>query len=310
MQNKIPEKIFLNELNEKYYSPKQLTRPLILVGTCIKIQRANEMIYVFLLEDITKAHIVEIFRDKLPLDYEINLGDKLMIKGFYTQNKYREKIIRGFKISRINVTEEFLFYLEILKNRKTKYHFYDEEEILKESSRKAEEKYVGQDPSDNFLKKKIFSMIFYHFLENVKLLKENNGFVSKEQIEEIECLKVLRSKIKEPSKFDYVFEDALEYFKKIKLMVNFQEGYLFLMNFFTEFDDQFSDLMKESMNYNKRETFQIRTAIKVVNNMIEDNDEYLINKEIITKYIKRQIKSKKMYYRDHKKKDICMFEFN
>lgn len=88
----------------------------MVVGTVIRINRNTDFISVFFLEDMTKAHVVEVFRDKLPYGVDVELGQKFKIKGEYTFNKYKEKIIKGFRMQKITLEEECLFYLEILRN--------------------------------------------------------------------------------------------------------------------------------------------------------------------------------------------------
>ncbi len=83
----------------------------MVVGTVVKLNRSNENISVFMLEDYTRAHVVEAFVDKLPYNVKVDFGMRLRIKGFYTYNKYKEKIIRAFRVSLISITEEHIFYL-------------------------------------------------------------------------------------------------------------------------------------------------------------------------------------------------------
>ena len=75
---------------------------------------------IFLLNDVTQAKVVEIFRDKLPLGMNIEMGKIYQIKGEFTFNYFKEKIIKAYKIREVKMDEEFLFYLEILNERNRK----------------------------------------------------------------------------------------------------------------------------------------------------------------------------------------------
>jgi len=106
-----------------------------MVGTVTKINRSNDMISVFFLEDYTKAHVIEVFSDKLPYGVIIDLGIRLKVKGVYSFNKFKEKIVRVFRMGVINITEEYLFYLSILnQERVSKDKFFNEEEIIRGES--------------------------------------------------------------------------------------------------------------------------------------------------------------------------------
>ena len=69
-----------------------------MAGTVTKINRANDFLAVFVLEDPTIGHVVEVFRDKLPFDTEIEIGMELILKGIYTKNKFDEKIIKAYRL--------------------------------------------------------------------------------------------------------------------------------------------------------------------------------------------------------------------
>ena len=311
-ENKLPQKIFLNQLSEDFLllDERRKKKPIMVVGTCVKINRSNDMISVFFLEDITKAHVIEIFADKLPLDYIINVGDRMKIKGFYSKNKYDENIIRGMKLSKINVTEEYLFYLEILvddKRRKDKK--FNEEETLRDSSQNVDKDYIGQNIGENTLKKKLFSYIFNEFLKNCSLYKDNKGFVTRDQLLNIEGVNILRNKIKDIKNFDSVFDQVMNYFGKINVMANFNDGYIFLLNFFEEYEEKFFIDLKDCLRAKKSDKFQMNILIRIANNAINNNNEFLLNKEIVIDFINRQIIKKKMYFIDERRDYMCLFEF-
>jgi hypothetical protein len=69
----------------------------MIVGTVLKIMRANENMTIFTLEDPTGCQIVEVFKDKIPFGKNIEVGQKWQVKGEFTLNYFKEKILKGFK---------------------------------------------------------------------------------------------------------------------------------------------------------------------------------------------------------------------
>lgn len=69
----------------------------MVVGTVLKIMKANEFMTIFTLEDPTGCQIVEIFNDKLPPEKIVEVGQKWQVKGEYILNYFKEKILKGYK---------------------------------------------------------------------------------------------------------------------------------------------------------------------------------------------------------------------
>lgn len=113
----MPEKIFLGEINDTLLPKDNQKFPILIAGTCVKIIKANENMTIFILNDVTSHITVEIFKDKIPLNKTIDIGKIYMIKGEYTYNYFKEKIIKAYKIREMKLDEEFVFYLEIISER-------------------------------------------------------------------------------------------------------------------------------------------------------------------------------------------------
>ncbi len=62
------------------------------------------------------------------------------------------------------------------------------------------------------------------------------------------------------------------------------------------------------MEEDRKENFNILTCQRILNRSIENNNDFLLNKNFTYEFISRQINSKKMYFKDNKKQLLCLFE--
>ena len=92
--------------------------------------------------------------------------------------------------------EEFLFYLEVQqeKNSKLDKHF-QEEQVVHDSSNRAGELYESSNMEGQILTKKIFSSLFWYFLECHEKHAITEGFIFKRQILDIEDIRILKDKV-------------------------------------------------------------------------------------------------------------------
>lgn len=264
---------------------------------------------IFLLNDISQARVVEIFKDKIPFNMQIELGAIYQIKGEYTFNFFKEKIIKAYKIREVRMDEEFLFYLEVINERKKKKDsLFNEAEVIRANSEAACKKYNSVDIENQILKGRIFSSIFWHFLQNSHLFAETEGYITREQLLQIPELLILKSKLNQDEKFEQTLNQALQDFSSLELMVCFEGGFVFCLNIFNTFEEKFYEELIKRLNFNKQDTFGMLLVERLMNELI-NSQHILINKETACMFINKQIQNKKIYFSDQKKQKLSLFGF-
>lgn len=185
-QNKMQhsQKVFIRELNDSNFNNRdsQVKHSLVLCGTVVKIIKMNENLAIFNIEDLTGSQTIEIFRDKVPVGVLIEIGQKWIIKGEYAYNYFKEKIFKGYKLKLIDINEEYLFYMNIVYNSK---QHVDQLKIIEQKSDQANKKYISQDITHNALQSKIFSSLFWFFIDKAYDIQSNNNTITIPQILEI-----------------------------------------------------------------------------------------------------------------------------
>lgn len=288
--------VFLSELDDTLLNAKN--KPLLIVGTIVQICRSNENMCVFFFEDCTQAHIAEFFRNKLPKFTKINEGDLVEIKGLYSTNKYGEKILRVFKLRKINLDEEYLHYMEILAERKAnKDTMFNEVKVIEKTNKQAQKSFISVMPRENIVKRKLFSSLFTHFIGNYTNYEEFNGYLDKDDIFDITAIQNEKKRFSDQDQFNQLFEEIIELFINFKLMGRHEEGYVINLEFFSTFIDTFYEKMKTFY----RDQISFRQFYVFFNEMLEDNEEYLINKESVYEFVNEEIHMKRLYFINEKK---------
>lgn len=105
---KLVEKIFLKDLHS--LNPED-RKEIMAAGCVTDILFSKNTLAVFVLDDTTSNWICEFFTDKCSYPENFQSGAQIIIRGEFGLNKYKEKVIKIYKMRVIeDVNEEFYFY--------------------------------------------------------------------------------------------------------------------------------------------------------------------------------------------------------
>lgn len=295
--DEIPFKlVFLKNLNDTLLDNKKA--PLLIVGTITQILKSNENMCVFFIEDCTFAHIAEFFRNKLSPFLKVNKGDIVEIKAFYCNNRYGEKIIKVFKLRKITIDEEYLHYMDVLVHQKREEdNLFNEQRAIDAANKEASEIFIKVVPRDDILKRKVYSYTFLHFIKDWHLYKDMGGYISKNEIEDIGDVSIIKKKMEDEKKFTAMLDYVLAQLISSGVIVAYQSGYVINLNYFENFEANL--LSKIRLQNTKQVSF--RSIYTTFNDMIEENDDFNINKETVLEFLNTLITKKKLYFVDEKK---------
>ena len=288
--------LFLKDLSEEQLDNKKA--PLLLAGTVTQIVKSNENMCVFFIEDCTMGHVAEYFRNKLSPFTKVNKGDMVEIKAFYCKNKYGEKILRIFKLRKITMDEEYLHYMEILVGQKRAGDaLFNEQGVIEAANKEATDVFIKVVPREDILRRKIFSYVFMHCLKDWHSYIELNGYISRTELVDISEISVIRSKMEDNEKFNALLDDVCRLMENSRVLMRYENGFIMNLKFFEHFEANFFDKLK--VYYESQVSFSNIYAL--FNNMLEENNDFYINKEVVYEFISGLIFKKRLYFIDEKK---------
>lgn len=291
-------RLLLRTLCEESELFEQTKRAFMVAGTVLRIYKSNDIICSFLLEDFTRAQVVEVFRDRLPPGFVVELGDVLEMKGNLVLNKFNERVIRILKVRRVTLNEEIIHYLEILQTQKQRSpQGFGEETVLVHDGEAAARSRVQYMPNDDQLRKKIFSIIFTFGMKNWQKFKDAEGLVRRSQLLEMPELTAIKAKVTSANAFDKVFEDVLSILKGSQIVAVLKKDVVLNLDFFENFDDNFLYQLNQEVD----NEFSYKKLYCLFNDLIYENFNNMINKECVYEYINKLIFRKKLTPVENKK---------
>ncbi len=290
--------MFIKEITEDADAFEKSKKAFMLAGTVVRIFKSNEMICSFMLEDFTRAQVVESFSDKLPIDFVLELGDILEIKGNLVQNKFGERVVRLLKVRKVTLNEEMVHYLEILNAKKQKLsQGLSEEGILTNDADIATQTKIPMQQNPENIKKKLSSVIFTFAMKNYEKFKDVQGVMARAQLLALAEITAIKAKIGDTLPFEKLFEEVLLTLESSELIVFMKKDLVLNLEFFENFDDNFLYILDQEPEVE----FSYKTLYIIFNNMIHENFNNMINKECVYEYINKLIFRKKLTAVENKK---------
>jgi hypothetical protein len=291
-------RMFIKEITEDADAFEKSKKAFMLAGTVVRIFKSNEMICSFMLEDFTRAQVVESFSDKLPIDFVLELGDILEIKGNLVQNKFGERVVRLLKVRKVTLNEEMVHYLEILNAKKQKLsQGLSEEGILTNDADIATQTKIPMQQNPENIKKKLSSVIFTFAMKNYEKFKDVQGVMARAQLLALAEITAIKAKIGDTLPFEKLFEEVLLTLESSELIVFMKKDLVLNLEFFENFDDNFLYILDQEPEVE----FSYKTLYIIFNNMIHENFNNMINKECVYEYINKLIFRKKLTAVENKK---------